>query len=57
LWKNSAQWLKVERLVYIHVDVVKDMVTQLYDLAGSEADVPWLGAMPDEFDKLTGQCK
>jgi hypothetical protein len=45
----------VERLVYIHVDVFKEMVAHLHDLAGSEAEVPWLGAMPDEFDKLTGQ--
>jgi hypothetical protein len=57
LWKNSAQWLKVERLVYIHVDVVKEMVAHLHELAGSEADVLWLGALPDEFDKLTGQCE
>jgi hypothetical protein len=60
LWKNSAQWLKVERLVYIHVDVVKEMVSHLYDLAGSnpkeEADVPWLGALPDEFDKVSFSC-
>jgi hypothetical protein len=59
LWKNSAQWLKVERLIYIHVDVVKEMVTHLHDVAGVDpADVQiWLGTMPDEFDKLTGQCE
>ncbi|KAI4671461.1 uncharacterized protein J4E88_009126 [Alternaria novae-zelandiae] len=59
LWKNSAQWLKVERLIYIHVDVIKEMVTHLHDLAGADpkesSDQPWLGSVPDELDKLTGQ--
>jgi hypothetical protein len=59
LWKNSAQWLKIERLIYIHVDVIKEMVTHLHDLAGADpkesSDQPWLGSVPDELDKLTGQ--
>lgn len=59
LWKNSAQWLKVERLIYLHVDVIKEMVTHLYDLAGADpkksSEQPWLGSVPDELDKLTGQ--
>ncbi|KAG9389349.1 CorA Mg2+ and Co2+ transporter [Pyrenophora tritici-repentis] len=59
LWKNSAQWLKVERLIYLHVDLIKEMVTHLYDLAGADpkksSDQPWLGFVPDELDKLTGQ--
>lgn len=59
LWKNSAQWLKIERLVYIHLDVVKEMVSCLHDLAGANPKEslrqPWLGSMPDEIEKLTGQ--
>lgn len=58
LWKNSAQWLKVERLIYIHADIVKEMVAHLHDLvSGGPKDVnePWLGTVPEEFDKLTGQ--
>ena len=33
------------------------MVTHLHDLAGSapKEEQPWLGAIPDELDKLTGQ--
>jgi hypothetical protein len=56
LWKNSAQWLKVERLLYIHADLVKEMRTHLHDLALSDSrdDEPWLGAVPEELEKLTG---
>jgi hypothetical protein len=35
------------------------MVTHLHDLAGADpkesSDQPWLGSVPDELDKLTGQ--
>jgi hypothetical protein len=35
------------------------MVTHLHDLAGADPkeslDQPWLGSVPDELDKLTGQ--
>ncbi|USP80094.1 hypothetical protein yc1106_07368 [Curvularia clavata] len=59
LWKNSAQWLKIERLIYIHLDVVKEMVSYLHDLSGNNpkesSSQPWLGSMPDEIEKLTGQ--
>jgi hypothetical protein len=59
LWKNSAQWLKVERLLYIHADLIKEMRTHLHELASGDPkdkDVePWLGTVPDELEKLTGQ--
>lgn len=59
LWKNSAQWLKVERLIYIHLDVVKEMVSHLHDVAGTNPKEllgqAWLGPMPEEIEKLTGR--
>ncbi|KAH9869191.1 hypothetical protein IAQ61_006396 [Plenodomus lingam] len=57
LWKNSAQWLKVERLIYIHVDVSQETRGYLHELFGSDPhdDTPWLGNAPDDLDKLTGQ--
>lgn len=57
LWKNSAQWLKVERLIYIHADIANDMRVRLRDLAGADPkeDDPWLGTVPDEIEKLTSQ--
>ncbi|KAF2819489.1 hypothetical protein CC86DRAFT_374982 [Ophiobolus disseminans] len=57
LWKNSAQWLKVERLLYIHSDMIKEMRSHLHELASGDPkdDEPWLGSVPDELEKLTGQ--
>ena len=57
LWKNSAQWLKVERLLYIHADIIKEMRSHLHELAAGDPreELQWLGAVPDELEKLTGQ--
>ncbi|EUC42545.1 hypothetical protein COCMIDRAFT_103211 [Bipolaris oryzae ATCC 44560] len=59
LWKNSAQWLKVERLIYIHLDIVKEMVSHLHDLSGTNPKEllgqAWLGPMPEDIEKLTGR--
>ncbi|KAH5139488.1 hypothetical protein HBI56_226600 [Parastagonospora nodorum] len=57
LWKNSAQWLKVERLLYIHADLCREMKGHLHELANGDPkdDEQWLGSVPDELDKLTGQ--
>ena len=57
LWKNSAQWLKVERVLYIHADLIKEMRGILHDLASGDPkdQEPWLGTVPDEMDKLTQQ--
>lgn len=34
LWTNSSTWLKVEKLIYVHIDAVKDMRAQLQELTG-----------------------
>ena len=34
LWLNSSMWLKVERLVYLHLDMVKDLRPRLEELTG-----------------------
>lgn len=34
LWTNSSLWLKVEKLLFIHLDIVKEMITRLQDLTG-----------------------
>jgi Mg2+ and Co2+ transporter CorA len=47
----------VERLLYIHADIVKEMRSYLHELgqaAPKEADV-WLGSVPNEYERLTGQ--
>lgn len=54
LWTNSSLWLKVERLMLIHVDIIKEMKNHLKELADEDPQQEaWLGATPDEFDKLT----
>ncbi|KAF2240883.1 hypothetical protein BU26DRAFT_470142 [Trematosphaeria pertusa] len=56
LWTNSSLWLKVERLMYLHTDVIKEMRNHLHDLADDLAgDRPWLGSAAEEMDKLTTQ--
>ena len=44
-------------MLYIHADVVKEMRSYLHELAQSDPrdDEPWLGSVPDEIEKLTGQ--
>lgn len=34
LWLNSSMWLKVERLIYLHLDMVKDLRPRLEELTG-----------------------
>ncbi|KAF2807640.1 uncharacterized protein BDZ99DRAFT_61992 [Mytilinidion resinicola] len=55
LWTNSSLWLKVERLMYIHVNIIKEMKNHLKELA--DEDPPqqetWLENTADEFDKLS----
>lgn len=35
LWHNSNIWLKVEKLMYVHIDVVNDMKVRLHELVGT----------------------
>ena len=34
LWTNSSLWLKVEKLMFLHVDIVKEMSVRLKELTG-----------------------
>ncbi|KAI9816552.1 MAG: hypothetical protein M1827_001684 [Pycnora praestabilis] len=54
LWTNSSRWLKVEKLMSIHVDVGKDMKNYLGDLIDSEdSENTWLSSTPSDFERLT----
>src|SRR5690242_12466994 len=58
LWSNSALWLKVERLIWKHRDMVDDMRNYLHELAlGDPGDEEWLGSTPTELERLTNQCE
>ena len=53
LWTNSSMWLKVERLVAIHVAVLKEMQTNLGEFLGEpEIDDNWLEASPGDMEKI-----
>lgn len=34
LWANSSAWLKVEKLLFVHIDVMKEMKVRLVELCG-----------------------
>ncbi|KAF2478000.1 uncharacterized protein BDR25DRAFT_338695 [Lindgomyces ingoldianus] len=58
LWTNSSLWLKVERLLYIHSGIIREMRSYLRELAEGEdprENDLWLGSASDELDKLTTQ--
>lgn len=54
LWTNSSMWLKIERLVWIHIAVLKEMQGHLRDLAGELAiEDNWLESSSSDFEKLS----
>jgi hypothetical protein len=59
LWKNRVQWLKVDRMLSIHVDIVNKMRSHLHELARGDlvGEQPWLGTVPDEIELLAMQWK
>lgn len=54
LWTNASMWLKVERLVWIHIAVLKAMQGHLKDLAGELAiEDNWLESSTGDFERLS----
>ncbi|KAL5430904.1 hypothetical protein PMIN05_009883 [Paraphaeosphaeria minitans] len=55
LWTNASLWLKVERLMYLHIDLVKETRAHLHELDNSDPseDGPWLESSAEEMEKLT----
>ena len=54
LWYNSAAWLKIERLCFLHLECVKELVTHLDDLPHkAEYARTWLDGVSEQFNKLT----
>ncbi|KAF8472021.1 hypothetical protein BDZ91DRAFT_717042 [Kalaharituber pfeilii] len=54
LWKNSAYWLRFEKLMFYHVDTMNEMRRYLADLSDIEIEDgnSWLDELPSDFDKL-----
>ena len=54
LWWNASMWLKVERLVSIHQNLIKDMQNNLRDLAGEPAtEENWLEDSPNDMERIS----
>lgn len=53
LWRNSARWLKYEKLMFTHIDVVNDMRKYLVDIDGDRSDEgKWLQESPGDYARL-----
>ncbi|KAL7276287.1 hypothetical protein RUND412_000753, partial [Rhizina undulata] len=53
LWKNSAHWLKYEKLMFYHIDCVNDMQKALVAIDGDLSDGgEWLKEIPEDFERL-----
>lgn len=60
LWTNQAAWLKVDKVIWIHQDLVKEMQAHMRALAevdDDDDDEPisspeWLSSTPAEYEKL-----
>lgn len=53
LWTNASNWLKIERLVTIHTNIVKEMQNNLRELA-SDPTVQdnWLEDSPSDMERI-----
>lgn len=63
LWTNQAAWLKVDKVLWLHSDIVREMQGHLRDIAeadhdaaiaepGGLAEVEWLSNTPAEYDRV-----
>ena len=54
LWTNSSMFLKVERLMVIHMDIVKECQNNLRELADEPTiSDNWIESSPTDLDKLS----
>ncbi|KXT17840.1 hypothetical protein AC579_5356 [Pseudocercospora musae] len=58
LWTNQAAWLKVDKVMWIHQDLVKEMQAHMRELAevgdddDDAVDVDWIASTPAEYKRL-----
>ncbi|KAF2718442.1 hypothetical protein K431DRAFT_348692 [Polychaeton citri CBS 116435] len=55
LWTNSSAWLKVDKIMWMHQDLIREMQSHLHEMSDddpNEIDEDWLAGAPAEFDKL-----
>ncbi|KAK4938686.1 hypothetical protein LTR28_009549 [Elasticomyces elasticus] len=58
LWTNSSHWLKAEKLMWIHIDVIKESqgyLTELADIEGPQEE--WLAGPSTQLQKLSNNIQ
>lgn len=53
LWTNSSWWLKVERLVSIHSNLVRDMQLHLHEMSDQGLVDSWLTASTGDMERIS----
>ena len=58
LWTNSNWWLKMERLMFTHVDVIRECQANLREMADDPTvSDQWLEAAPGDFERLSNRVQ
>ena len=59
LWTNQAAWLKVDKVMYLHQDIVKEMQGHMRELGEVDTEeednaiaLDWLASTPAEYERL-----
>jgi hypothetical protein len=59
LWVNQAMWLKVDKVMWIHQDLIKEMQGHLHELSDVEVEdreplqIEWIVSIPAEYERLS----
>jgi len=53
LWRNSSWWLKVERLVSIHSNLVREMQLHLHEMSDQGLVDDWLTASTGDMERIS----
>ena len=55
IWRNSNNWLKTERTMFVHTDILKEVQVNLKEMAEdpSANDSPWLESNTAELQRLS----
>ena len=53
LWTNSSWWLKVERLVSIHSNLIKEMQLNLHEMSDQGLEDNWLEASTGDMERIS----
>ena len=53
LWINSSRWLKVERLIAIHANIVKEMQLNLHEMSAEQTEDNWLETNNADMERIS----